>query len=167
VVGWTMTWAEDRATLGSDPSADPGARPKGGRPSREFAARLSSALRDGIKAVNPSRRSREQAERANDSMPGDGLPDVRNSEWGTIQFRLNQDRPVSDNLAVELIAQDWQLRDRAPSYLLGMHPRRICPIPSKKCSTWNTSFRTPSSEFCIRLFHVERFLSLQVRYFAI
>lgn len=54
----TLTWAEDRATLGSDPSADPGAKTEGratesaarplqprGRPSRPFGI--------GIQAINP------------------------------------------------------------------------------------------------------------------
>jgi hypothetical protein len=51
-----MTWAEDRATVGTDPSADPGARPKGGRCSPTLTARSSPSLRFGMKAINPSRR---------------------------------------------------------------------------------------------------------------
>jgi len=45
------TWAEDRATLGSDPSADPGARAEGR--AIEPVARLSPPFGFGIKAINP------------------------------------------------------------------------------------------------------------------
>ena len=71
-----MTWAEDRAPVGTDSSADPGARPKDGRPSGKFAARLSSGLRDGIKAVNPSRQSREQTWQ---ELPENGGSIIRNA----------------------------------------------------------------------------------------
>ncbi len=46
-VGSPMTWAEDRATVGTDPSADPGAKTEG-RAGNRFAcsARSSHPLRD-------------------------------------------------------------------------------------------------------------------------
>jgi len=74
-LGSRMTWAEDKATVGTDLSADPGARPKDGRLSGKFAARLSSGLRDGIKAVNPSRRSREPAPTKVARITGKSWPD--------------------------------------------------------------------------------------------
>jgi hypothetical protein len=49
-----LDWAEDRATVGTDLSADPVAETKGARLN---AARLSSrppSLRIGTKAINPS-----------------------------------------------------------------------------------------------------------------
>jgi len=51
-----MAWAEDRATVGTDPSADPGAKTEG-RAEDHLAcsARSSHPLRDWHKAINPSR----------------------------------------------------------------------------------------------------------------
>lgn len=57
----TSTWAEDRATLGSDPSDDPGAKTEG----RAIAsvARLSTPFGIGIKAINPRGEAAEHPRR--------------------------------------------------------------------------------------------------------
>jgi hypothetical protein len=85
-----MAWAEDRATVGTDPSADPGAKTEGR--AAETVARLS-AFGIGTNAINPSRRSREN----NTQRPGDVLPELHNPERQKIHFTLNQYRlhPVS------------------------------------------------------------------------
>ena len=76
MVSWLSTWAEDRATLGSDPSADPGAKTEGRAEDRlTFSARSSHPFGIGTKAINPSRRSREQFDWEQRLLPGDGLPD--------------------------------------------------------------------------------------------
>lgn len=62
----TAARAEDRATVGTDPSADPGARTEGPAAyarCRQTAARVVARLSPfgtGAKAINPSRRSRER-----------------------------------------------------------------------------------------------------------
>lgn len=79
-------WAEDRALLGSNPSADPGAKTER-RAMDSSVARLSSAAFGiGGKAINPSRRSREHW---NIQTPGDGLPVVANPERPILRFTLN------------------------------------------------------------------------------
>jgi hypothetical protein len=77
---WLMTRAEDRATLGSDPSADPGAK-TGGRAADPRVDRLPFPHPSGIgtHALNPSRLSRES------SMLVVTLSAV------VLHFRLNQD----------------------------------------------------------------------------
>jgi hypothetical protein len=51
-----MTWAEDRATVGTAPSADPGAKTEGRAEDRlACSARSSHPLRDWHQAINPSR----------------------------------------------------------------------------------------------------------------
>ena len=46
-IGSIMTWAEDRATVGTDPSADPGAKTEGRAEYRlACSARSSQPLRD-------------------------------------------------------------------------------------------------------------------------
>ncbi len=66
LVRCAMDWAEDRATLGSDPSADPGAETdgRGGPP----AGRPAMAIRIGTKAINPG------------WCVGDGLPRAASPE---------------------------------------------------------------------------------------
>ena len=51
---WPMTWAEDRALLRSNPSADPGAETGAGAKPR-FAPLPSPSLRDRHQGVKPSR----------------------------------------------------------------------------------------------------------------
>jgi hypothetical protein len=86
VVSWSPTWAEDRATVGTDLSADPGAKTEGRAEDRStFSARSSHPFGIGTKAINPSRRSRESAsgeirrgeqfDTEQRPMPGDGLPE--------------------------------------------------------------------------------------------
>lgn len=59
IVEQPVAWAEDRATVGTDPSADPGARTEG-RAMSSFVARLSlTPFGIGAKALNPSRLRRE------------------------------------------------------------------------------------------------------------
>ena len=54
-----MAWAEDKATVGTDLSADPGAKTER-RAMNSIVARLSpTPFGIGTKAINPSRRSRE------------------------------------------------------------------------------------------------------------
>jgi len=57
-VSWTPAWAEDRALLGSNPSADPGTNTEG-RAAVPNAARLFHPFGIGTKAINPSGRSPE------------------------------------------------------------------------------------------------------------
>jgi hypothetical protein len=76
MVSWWSTRAEDRATVGTESSADPGAKTEGRAEDRSaFSARSSHSFGIGTKAINPSRRSREQFNTEQRSMPGDGLPD--------------------------------------------------------------------------------------------
>ena len=63
------TWAEDRAPVGTDPSADPGAKTEGRAEDRlAYSARSSHPLRDWHQALNPSRRQ----PRAFDWLPRQG-----------------------------------------------------------------------------------------------
>ncbi len=79
-------WAEDRATVGTDPSADPGAKTER-RATASAVARLSpTPFGIGSKAINPSRRSRESLKI---QTPGDGLSDVANPERPVLHFTLN------------------------------------------------------------------------------
>jgi len=78
--------AEDRALLGSNPSADPGAKTER-RAMSSFVARLSRIpFGIGMKALNHSRLRRESW---TIDMPGDGLPVRYNSERRTFHFTLN------------------------------------------------------------------------------
>ena len=59
-----MTWAEDRATVGTDPSADPGAKTEGkaaDHPVRRLSSSSPTPFGIGTHAINPSRRSRESS----------------------------------------------------------------------------------------------------------
>ena len=89
MVRWRMTWAEGKATVGTDLSADPGVE-TGGRAVMVPPVSPSS-LPSGIdiKALNPSRRSREQTERGDGPMPGVGLPGAQNSDPAILPFRLS------------------------------------------------------------------------------
>ena len=89
MVRWMMSWAEDRATLGSDPSADPEVETGGRAVMTPPVSPCSPASGIDTKAINPSRCSREQLERENDPVPGDGIPGAQNSDPATLQFRLN------------------------------------------------------------------------------
>ena len=85
----STAWAEDKATVGTDLSADPGAKTEG-RAMDSSLARLSRLpFGIGSKAINPSRQSREQLEI---QTPGDGLPVVANSDRRELHFTLNQYR---------------------------------------------------------------------------
>ena len=82
----TMTWAEDRALLRSNPSADPGAKTEGRavRSAAAVAARPST-LRDWHQSAKPSRQD------AATSLAG--CPSqFANAERQAFQFPLNQDR---------------------------------------------------------------------------
>jgi len=82
--------AEDRALLGSNPSADPGAKTER-RAMSSFVARLSRIpFGIGMKALNHSRLRRESW---TIDMPGDGLPVRYNSERRTFHFTLNHYKP--------------------------------------------------------------------------
>lgn len=86
IVEQRPAWAEDRALLGSNPSADPGARTER-RAMGSSVARLSSTpFGIGTKAKNPSRLRREPLDIQN---PGDGLPVVANPERPIVRFTLN------------------------------------------------------------------------------
>ena len=86
IVEQRPAWAEDRALLGSNPSADPGARTER-RAMDAAVARLSStSFGIGGKAINPSRPSREHLDT---QTPGDGLPVVAYPERPIVRFTLN------------------------------------------------------------------------------
>ena len=83
--------AEDRAMLGSNPSADLGVKTER-RAMDSSLARLSRTLFGiGIKAKNPSRPGREFS---NFEMPGDGLPHVPNTRRPVLNFTLNHYRII-------------------------------------------------------------------------
>jgi hypothetical protein len=86
IVQPTTARAEDRATVGTDPSADPGAKTERRATARPAACLSPIPFGIGIEAINPSRRSRELS---GCELPGDGLPDVHNSERQTLHFTLN------------------------------------------------------------------------------
>lgn len=90
IVEQPMAWAEDRATVGTDPSADPGAGSER-RAMDPSVACFSPPFGVGIKALNPSRRSREFFGRES----GDGLPVRHNSARRKLQFTLNHYRTIS------------------------------------------------------------------------
>ncbi|MFH0980072.1 MAG: hypothetical protein V2A79_00850, partial [Planctomycetota bacterium] len=79
--------AEDKATVGTDLSAAPGAKTEGRAADRNVRRpSFPTPFGIGIKALNPSRRSREFLKT---QTPGDGLPDVANSERPIVHFTLN------------------------------------------------------------------------------
>ena len=82
------SWAEDRATVGTDPSAAPGAKTEG-RAAHTVARLYPTPFGIGTKAINPSRRSREFLK---PQTPGDGLPKVANPEHPILHFTLNHYR---------------------------------------------------------------------------
>mgnify|MGYP001595781480 CR=1 FL=1 len=82
----SMAWAEDTALLGSNRSADPGAKTERRAMDSSTARLFPTPFGIGIKAINPSRRSRELLEI---QKPGDGLTEVANSEGLELHFRLN------------------------------------------------------------------------------
>lgn len=78
-------WAEDKATVGTDLSADPGAKTE--ERAASSVARLSQTpFGIGTHAINPSRRSCESLPI---QTPGDGLP-VANNRPPKLHFTLNQ-----------------------------------------------------------------------------
>jgi hypothetical protein len=82
-----MARAEDKATVGTDLSADLGAKTER-RAMDSSLARLSHApFGIGTKAINPAGRS--PASWITET-PGDGLPDVANSDRPELHFTLNQ-----------------------------------------------------------------------------
>jgi len=84
--------AEDKALLGSNPSADPGAKTEGRAADRNVRrSPLPTLLGIGTKAINPSRQSREHA---GCELPGDGLPEIANPERLELHFTLNHYSPV-------------------------------------------------------------------------
>ncbi|MFH0980276.1 MAG: hypothetical protein V2A79_01890, partial [Planctomycetota bacterium] len=68
------------------PSADPGAKTERRAMDSPVARLFPTPFGIGIKAINPSRRSREFFKT---QTPGDGLPDVANSERPIVHFTLN------------------------------------------------------------------------------
>jgi len=82
-----QAWAEDTALLGSNRSADPGAKTER-RATDSSLARLSPIpFGIGSKAINPSRRSRESSIC---ELPGEGLPNVSSVTKPVLYFTLNQ-----------------------------------------------------------------------------
>ena len=77
--------AEDKATVGTDLSADPGAKTEE-RAAHRVARLPQTSFGIGTKAINPSRRSRESSKL---QTPGDGLPDVANTQRQKLLFTLN------------------------------------------------------------------------------
>jgi hypothetical protein len=86
-------------------------RVKGGRKTARCSPPFFRPLRDWHDAINPSRRSREQFDREQSSMPGDGLPDRCNSRKLVLQFRLNQDR-ISREVAERSLPKVTKIRYR-------------------------------------------------------
>ena len=89
---WTMTWAEDRALLRSNPSADP--RAKTGDRAASARPRLSScSLRDWHQSDKPSRPDAAKS-------PTGYHPQVANDERSKFQFTVNQDtyREVNESV---------------------------------------------------------------------
>lgn len=80
-----MTWAEDRATVGTDPSA--GARTKTERRAmlRHFARLSFTPFGIGAKAKNPLWRGRESL---TVKYTGDRLPEFHDSDRQKLQFAL-------------------------------------------------------------------------------
>ena len=77
--------AEDKALLGSNLSAGPGAKTEG-RAANTVARHRLAPFGIGTKAINPSRRSRELLKT---QTLGNGLPSVANSERPELHFTLN------------------------------------------------------------------------------
>ena len=98
----SMAWAEDTALLGSNRSADPGAKTER-RATVSSLARLSpsdvyvAAFGIGIKAKNPAGRSLASWEK---KKPGDGLPAVAYSGRRELHFTLNQYMRTNEYRAV-------------------------------------------------------------------
>ena len=78
-----MAWAEDRALLRSNPSADPGAKTEG-RAVRTAAAARPSTLRDWHESDKPSRQNAATSQA--------GCPSrLANAKQQEFQFPVNQD----------------------------------------------------------------------------
>ena len=86
-----MAWAEDRALLRSNPSADPGAKTEG-RAVRTAAAARPSILRDWHPSDKPSRHDAAIS-------PAGCLPRPANTEPQEFQFTLNQDKSMLEVFA--------------------------------------------------------------------
>ena len=101
MVAFATTWAEDRATVGTDPIADPGSK-TGGRaiPSDRDRPFSQSTSGIGTKALNPSGLGPEHWTAREHARPGDRLPAVRNSNGPVLHFRLNQYRTSSIDRSV-------------------------------------------------------------------
>jgi len=80
-----LTWAEDRAPVRTDPSADPGAKTEGRAVTHTSAAPPSSPLRDWHQSAKPSRHdaAKSQARR---------LTQLANNQRSTFHFPVNQDK---------------------------------------------------------------------------
>lgn len=87
IVEQPMAWAEDKATVGTDLSADPGAKTEE-RAARSVARLSPTPFGIGTHALNPSRRSRESW---TIQTPGDRLP-VANTQQPKLHFTLNHYR---------------------------------------------------------------------------
>jgi len=85
------------ASRGTDPSADPGAKPEGPAAAKLVPPIFSIAFGISTNAINPPACGRQVAAppRASGGKtafdPGDGLPDRCNSGRLVLHFRLNQD----------------------------------------------------------------------------
>ncbi len=82
-----MAWAEDKATVGTDLSADPGAKTEGRAMAQSVACLSPTPFGIGTQAINPAGRSPASWE---EKTPGDGLPVVANSKRRELHFTLNQ-----------------------------------------------------------------------------
>lgn len=86
-VASSMAWTEDTALLGSNRSADPGAKTERRAMDSSVARLFPIPFGIGMKAINPAGRSPASYEA---KKPGDGLPVVANSNRRELHFTLNQ-----------------------------------------------------------------------------
>jgi len=101
-----MARAEDKATVGTDLSADPGAKTERRAMDSSVARLTQIPFGIGSKAINPAGRS--PASWITET-PGDGLPDVANSDRPELHFTLNQYTARSRPLGLSRAGQGGKL----------------------------------------------------------
>ena len=107
-------WAEDRATLRSDPSAVPGAKTDGAARCRPV---LHSPHRDWHQSDKPSEQDAATA-------MARCLSPLANSNQSTFQFPLNQDKAIRDGVPpIELVDGEKLLR-MLEELELGLIPKK-------------------------------------------